>query len=877
MNQATVEHPDAAQLAAFVSGRLNDADSLEIENHLADCQICATVLEKLPEDSLGALLQPSGTIADVKNATPWENVATQTPIPGTGVVAVVCQTPFELADHPRYRVLEPLGVGGMGTVFKAEHRHMERVVALKVINPKLIDSPAAVDRFQREVKLAGRLAHPNIVTAHDADQAGGLHFLVMEFVDGKSLAQVVAEQRPLPVAQACDYVRQAALGLQHACDRHMVHRDIKPHNLMLTPEGKVKILDFGLARFVLGSASPATDSNAASESSPGGESVDMRVTASGQIMGSVDFMAPEQGRDPHQADIRSDIYSLGCTLYFLLAGHSPFAGSSIAEKLAAHGEQTAKPLTEIRSDLPAALGSIVEKMMAKDPAQRYQTPAEIAEALAPFANAKPQVRSRRRIFAVAASLLIIALGLGGYQYGPAVYRFATNQGELVIEVADKHVEVVVKENGNIVQIIDTKATKALTLKAGKYEIDLTPGQKEKGLALETDRIILTRGGRQIVKAYFNPEGLKAEAAAELNRKIALQEKKVQRQRAQADYAMTQFKRMEELGRVKAVVPALVEEYRQKLALEEATLAEMATELQQLRERVRKLDTEFPLKEKTEVDQKIALLEKSLLRQRLHIDYLTIAFKRQMQRDEPQQALVEAKKKLAVEEATLAEMATELDQLRERARKLDKEPGGSTLVTPWRDSDCWVVKGRELHQIDNHNLAGHLVLFGDLKWTDYDFEAEAKITGGRSEIGLTFRATESWNIDAVFGCFDNSQHRIMSWINSHLFPSGRRIEVNPGSYTVLGSIPGQMEKNCWYRMRLEARATIFKLLLDGKTIISTESGLCPRGCIGLFTTGTSARFRNIKVSDPSGRVLFEGVQGLGVQGILPKQNEGKGNG
>src|SRR5262249_11871361 len=156
-----------------------------------------------------------------------------------------------LAGHPRYRVLELLGVGGMGAVYKAEHLRMERTVALKVVNRSLTDNPAMVERFTREVKAAAKLAHPNIVTAFDADQAGDTHFLVMEFVEGVSLSRLVAEHGRLPVAEACDYVRQAALGLQHAFARGMVHRDIKPHNLMRTPEGQVKILDFGLARFAM--------------------------------------------------------------------------------------------------------------------------------------------------------------------------------------------------------------------------------------------------------------------------------------------------------------------------------------------------------------------------------------------------------------------------------------------------------------------------------------------------------------------------------------------------------------------------------------------------------------------------------------------------
>ena len=156
--------------------------------------------------------------------------------------------PPELVDHPRYRVVALIGAGGMGAVYKAEHRLMERTVALKVVNPAFIDNPAAVRRFQQEVKAAARLHHPNIVASHDADQAGSLHFLVMEYVEGRSLADYAQEKGPLPIPEACEYARQAALGLQHAHEHGLVHRDVKPHNLMRTPDGRIKILDFGLAR-----------------------------------------------------------------------------------------------------------------------------------------------------------------------------------------------------------------------------------------------------------------------------------------------------------------------------------------------------------------------------------------------------------------------------------------------------------------------------------------------------------------------------------------------------------------------------------------------------------------------------------------------------
>jgi serine/threonine-protein kinase len=204
----------------------------------------------------------------------------------------------------------------------------------------------------------------------------------MEYVEGTSLAHRVEKQGPLPVAGACNFVRQAALGLHHAFEQGTVHRDIKPQNLMLTRKGQVKILDFGLARVARPESSDATLTVGATT-----QATAIGLTKSGMVLGTPDFIAPEQARDPHVADIRADIYSLGCTLYFLLAGAAPFPGGSAFEKMLAHVQDTPPPLAERSPDVPEAVVAVVARMMAKDPADRYQTPAEVAAALAPLARA----------------------------------------------------------------------------------------------------------------------------------------------------------------------------------------------------------------------------------------------------------------------------------------------------------------------------------------------------------------------------------------------------------------------------------------------------------------------------------------------------------
>ncbi|HEX4132873.1 MAG TPA: protein kinase [Pirellulales bacterium] len=265
-----------------------------------------------------------------------------------------------------YLVIDKIGAGGMGQVFKARHRRMKRLVAIKVLPPAAVKTPDAVKRFQREVEAAAKLVHPNIVIAHDAGESNGLHFLVMELVEGQDLSSQVKERGPLPVDVAIDYIRQAACGLAFAHSEGVVHRDIKPANLLLDKKGVVKILDMGLARF--------DDGNAAQAMNEG-------LTQSGQVMGTVDYMAPEQAFDTRYADARADIYSLGCSLYRLLAGEAIYGGETMMQKFLAHREAPIPDLCARRAEVPAALQAVFARMVAKKPEERYATMTEVVAAL----------------------------------------------------------------------------------------------------------------------------------------------------------------------------------------------------------------------------------------------------------------------------------------------------------------------------------------------------------------------------------------------------------------------------------------------------------------------------------------------------------------
>jgi tRNA A-37 threonylcarbamoyl transferase component Bud32 len=276
-----------------------------------------------------------------------------------------------------YVLLERLGEGGMGQVFKARHRNLGRVVALKLVRRERLANPDAVRRFQREIRAAAQLEHPHVVRAFDAAEAGGAHFFTMEYVEGTDLAHLVKDKGPLPVALACDYIRQAALGLQHAHEKGLVHRDIKPANLLLTLKGTVKVLDMGLAR----------QAHAASEESGS------TLTQENAVMGTPDYLAPEQCLDAHRVDIRADLYSLGCTLYFLLTGRPPFPGGSLGEKLVKQQLREAEPVERLRPDVPPAVAGVVRKLMAKRPEDRYQTPADLAAVLARLDRPDPEIEA----------------------------------------------------------------------------------------------------------------------------------------------------------------------------------------------------------------------------------------------------------------------------------------------------------------------------------------------------------------------------------------------------------------------------------------------------------------------------------------------------
>jgi eukaryotic-like serine/threonine-protein kinase len=266
----------------------------------------------------------------------------------------------------KYKVLERLGSGGFAQVYLCEHKLMRRRVAVKVLPVAKTKDSSALERFYREARAVAALDHPNIVHAYDIDQDNDLHFLVMEYVDGANLQEIVQRSGPLSVVRAANYIWQAALALQHAHENGLVHRDIKPGNILVDRTGVVKVLDMGLALFF-----HETDEQLTKKHDDG-------------TLGTADYLSPEQAMDSHDVDIRTDIYSLGVTFYFLLTGRPPFEGMQVAQKLLAQQMKQPKPVADFRKDVPAGLIAVLDKMMAKKVEERYAVPGETADALAPF-------------------------------------------------------------------------------------------------------------------------------------------------------------------------------------------------------------------------------------------------------------------------------------------------------------------------------------------------------------------------------------------------------------------------------------------------------------------------------------------------------------
>jgi serine/threonine protein kinase len=371
MGAAASGHPTDQTLRSYGLGMLDDTSADSVIKHLKSCALCQRRVAEVTSDTFLGRLRENQARPDSPPpvGSSFSGLSSSAGKASAHAFSAAATLPPGLAEHPDYEIVRELGRGGMGVVYLAYNKLMGRNEVLKVVSRELMDRRGVLDRFLREIRNAAQLHHPNVVTAYSAIRVGESMVFAMEYVEGYDLAQLVKGKGALSVPHASNFTYQVALGLQYAHEKGMVHRDIKPSNLMLALQGKkpiVKILDFGLAK--------ATREG----------SLDGGLTHEGQMLGTPDYIAPEQSLDAQKADIRADIYSLGCTLYYLLSGGPPFRGSSLYEVLRAHQAIEPKPLNLVRPEVPCELAAVVAKMMAKDPGRRYQTPGEAASAVKPF-------------------------------------------------------------------------------------------------------------------------------------------------------------------------------------------------------------------------------------------------------------------------------------------------------------------------------------------------------------------------------------------------------------------------------------------------------------------------------------------------------------
>ena len=516
-----------AELSDFMLGKLEAQKTEEITQHLDQCHIC--------EDTVVGLEKSSDTLVNLLAGAPtdsspaaydknpdYERAATAAQQVISSWVAHTESIPNRTSDHKTigdYEIVQTLARGGMGSVFRARHMRLEKEVAIKILPERKMQSPDAIARFSREMKIIGQMSHPSMVAATDAGAVDGIHYLVMELVDGIDLGKLVRRCGPLNVADACELIRQSALGIQYAHDQDVIHRDVKPSNLMLASDSMVKVLDLGLA--TLGGLTGTVD----------------ELTTVGQLMGTLDYMAPEQCGNSQPVEAQCDIYGLGATLYKLIAGVAPYSSpdnDTPLKKLRAMATCEPTPIVDRIDGLPDELVSIINRCLADLPKDRFDSAADLAEALLPLCadhdlpallarasivaedsnclsglpnsnsksgnrnrpareKSRPKTktasdRSRGRWIPTAIALALASAALLG---GILIY-LSTTAGQLIIESEVQDVRVTVMKNDSPTKDVQVEQGRGSTkLRAGQYQIVIDSDSDE--LAIDNDNFVLRKG------------------------------------------------------------------------------------------------------------------------------------------------------------------------------------------------------------------------------------------------------------------------------------------------------------------------------------------------------------------------------------------------
>jgi serine/threonine protein kinase len=627
--------------------------------------------------------------------------------------------PPELQQQKKYTFLKKLGGGGMGVVYLAEHNLMKRKVAIKLIPPGLIGNPAVRERFLREVVSAAALEHENVVRAYSAEEFAPSMIFEMEYVDGKDLGAIVKSKGPLSVLHAVSYTRQAAAALQHAMLKLLVHRDIKPGNLMLTRAGSVKVADFGLAKF--------------SRESEKGR--DRSLTGINAMMGTPDFMAPEQARNAKTADIRADIYSLGCTLYFLLTGKPPFTGESLADLIFKHWEDPRPDVCQLRNDVSPELSQFIQRMMAKEPGERPQTPKDVLDGLAKF----------------------VKVDLGRKKDKPK---------EKTVPV----IETDLREH----QDLDSATSKSISPQKDFEEPNTRSKKKRTIIASAVGFLFIG------LAVLFATGVIKVKTP---NGTIVLQNLP-----SDADVTVDGTSVKVKSSEGKTFEISIPDDKKHRLEIKKEGFKVFAKEI--------------------EVD--LGNSKPILV---------------QLEPKDPELPIAAGKPDLVA----------------------NPKPAPVNRMAAVGPNGQWRIEGEELVQVTREPATG--ILFGDPEWKDYDFSVEAMRTSGNEDISVIFRCANGLNSYWTgFGTWGNQ------WceVDAAEFPQSKR---------VVPAVRGSVNTNEWYTILVKVRGTHVEIYLDGKLFFAFDDNRFLNGRVGMRTFRTTVRFKNIKVTDPEGAVLWEGLPDL----------------
>ncbi len=791
-------HPSDQTLSDYGLGRLDAASAATVNAHLEGCAACRRRRSEMTSDSVLGKFR-DGQPAAGSPVGPGRPGPTQS-FDGLDVRAAEALPPG-LAGHPDYEVLSELGRGGMGVVYLAKNTLMGRMEVLKVIGRNLTERSGVLDRFLREIRSVARLRHPNIVAAYHAFRIEAGLVFAMEHVDGFDLSKMVKNRGPLPVAHACLFAHQAALGLQHAHEEGMVHRDIKPGNLMVTRRGKkavVKILDFGLAK-------------ATSEGT-----LDAGLTHEGQMLGTPDFIAPEQIVDAQKADIRADIYSLGCTLYYLLSGGPPFRGVSLYDLFQAHHSIDAKLLNFIRNEVPTDLAALVAKMMAKDPDRRFRTPGDVADALAPFTKKggvtlkpKAEVSQEMRVSRVAPRPETTLAS-----EAPA----ATPVPETVLPAEPA------KPESRWSSLIDFREPEPIVIApAPAGPVRRPPWKSWQAIAgaAAFGAVLL---GIVIIIFWEKPEapdgaaGAKGQAPALVARPA---DELVAGSLWESDKLKVSLRLVTRDGsRFTGFWSQGGKEYPLSGAVEGSRVTWRGKDV---------VGTRNPFHDH-EGD-----LEGDVIRMRM------------LPNDRVKTAGSSYTLVLRKPTSGLAARPADVPAGDSPApESLARKPIPRARI----GTGTWTVEGDELVQ-SSDQVTGHF-MFGDPDWSAYDLELEAqKVEGAGHGIEVVFHRlaprTFAW---FGLGVFENKSCEMYFEKDA----KGDRASDNARE----NSVDRGINVGEWYSIKIAVRKSHYKCYLDGMLLFEGSHKDHTHGRIGLNTGKVPARFRKIKVTSPDGSVLFEGV-------------------